>query len=105
MVPYGPHKIFFHTATENGPWIEFDLSRPQRVGAVEVWNRSDCCMERAAPLVVETSMDDAHWREVARRHYSFSYWRVSFSSVEARYVRLRVDKKSQLHLESVAIRH
>jgi hypothetical protein len=108
MVPFGAHDIFFHTSPQNEPWIEFEFDQPQSVGSIEVWNRTDCCVERVAPLVVETSVDDEHWTVAARRQYSFIRWRNTFRPVEARYVRLRVASESStavLHLEKVLLRH
>jgi hypothetical protein len=96
--------IFFHTQSEDSPWIEFDLGGRKGLRRVEVQNRSDCCQERAIPLVVEISDDEKTWAEVARRETPFGEWTARFPATQARYVRLRVARTSMLHLESVAIR-
>ena len=70
---------------------------------VRVLNRDDCCAERAIPLVVEVSLDRHGWHEVARRKDQFEDWTAKFSPVSARYVRLRVPRRSILHLKSVRI--
>ncbi|HLV66562.1 MAG TPA: discoidin domain-containing protein [Polyangiaceae bacterium] len=97
-----PH-FFFHTNEEKDPWIEFDLGSVQRIGSIRIENRGDCCTDRAVPLVVEASTDQKQWRVLARREEKFSNWRALFDPVEARWMRLRVDKKSLLHLKSVRI--
>jgi hypothetical protein len=96
--------IFFHTVEEAEPWLEIDLGRPTSFSVVDVTNRSDCCPDRAVPLAIEVSNDRTTWREVARRKETFSEWRAKFKSQQARYVRLRVLRRTLLHLEKVAVR-
>jgi hypothetical protein len=96
--------IFFHTSEEDSPWFEVDLGGSQAIARVEVSNRDDCCLERAVPLLVEVSEDRQHWRAVARRGDSFREWEAKFAPVKARYVRLRVDRRSVLHLARVSVR-
>jgi hypothetical protein len=94
---------FFHTQDESNPWLEIDLTRPQRFSQVRVTNRQDCCSERAVPLVVEVSSDRKTWREVARRAESFDEWRPRFKPQSARWVRFRVARRSLLHLSDVRV--
>jgi hypothetical protein len=96
--------ILFHTLEERDPWFEIDLGSPRRFSVALVENRKDCCMDRAIPLVIETSDDRVQWRERARRTQAFDSWRVRFAPVTARYVRARVLRRSMLHLESMVIR-
>jgi hypothetical protein len=96
--------IFFHTAEEEKPWVEIDLGSPQTFGRLEVVNRDDCCSERAAPLVAEVSSDHEKWSEVARKPDTFREWTAKFNPTTARYVRLRVDRRSTLHLVRVSVR-
>jgi hypothetical protein len=93
---------FFHTQEEESPWIEYDLGRARAVHRVELKNRWDCCYERAVPLVVETSLDRKSWTVAARTDQAFLVWSADFAQ-RARYVRLRVDGRSSLHLQSVSI--
>lgn len=95
--------IFFHTLEDPQPWVEFDLSAPTAFSEVYVKNRTDSVPDRAIPLVIEVSDDAKTWRPVARRDDTFRTWTASFPSVTARYVRLRVDRRSYLHLEAVEI--
>jgi hypothetical protein len=95
--------FFFHTVDENNPSIEIDLGEQRRFSAVRVVNREDCCAERAVPLVVEVSVDQRDWRRVARRDEVFSSWLAEFSPVDARWLRLRVERQSYLHLASVRV--
>jgi hypothetical protein len=53
--------------------------------------------------VIEVSSDDASFRAVARRVRPFRTWRAELGDVEARYLRLRVTRRSYLHLERVAV--
>ena len=103
LKPFPPSKALFHTIEEANPWFEIDLGRPKRVKGLYVKNRSDCCQERAVPLVGEVSLDRTNWDVVARRESPFQVWETSFPTIYARYVRLRVPRKSFLHLEEVKV--
>jgi len=96
-------EFFFHTQDEQTPWIEFDLGSVQTFSAVRIDNRKDCCSERAVPIVVETSNDQQHWRKAARRDVVFTSWLATFSPVQARYVRLRLESRTSFHLQRVRV--
>jgi F5/8 type C domain len=98
------HEYLFHTEEEENPWFEIDLKAPTQFAKVEVTNRRDCCPERAAPAIIEVSDDQKRWKEVSRRADSYSKWTAKFAPVTARYVRIRVPRRSTLHLASVAVR-
>jgi hypothetical protein len=55
------------------------------------------------PLIVEVSNDDQNFQEVVRRTEIFWTWRPSFPTQHARYLRLRVPRRSILHLEAVNV--
>ena len=96
-------RVFFHTQEDATPWLEIDLRAPTAFSSLTIKNRSDCCDDRAVPLVVEVSNDQQNWTEVARKKAVFSVWRPKFATQHARYVRVRVARKSWLHLEKVAV--
>jgi hypothetical protein len=96
--------MLFHTEQENNPWVEYDLGAPKPIHRVEVANRSDCCDDRAIPLVVELSNDRTNWTEVARRDSEFQSWTAKFATKTVRYVRLRVPRVTALHLKEVVVR-
>lgn len=95
--------IFFHTNFENGPWVEVDLLAPTTFSRATVRNRTDCCQERAVPLILEVSDDRTTWREVARHEVTFSRWEPKFEPTTARYVRLRVPRQTFLHLDAFKV--
>jgi hypothetical protein len=100
----GAHtKILFHTQEENEPWFELDLGGVYPIDRIAVRNRRDYCPECALPLVVEASVDHRSYRAVAHKFTLFDDWQQSFTPVEARYVRLRVTRRSRLHLERVRV--
>jgi hypothetical protein len=94
---------FFCTNEEDNPRIEWDLGSPKRVSGVRVNNRTDCCVERAVPLIVEVSLDHQAWKEVAHRTEEFTTWKASFAPVQARYVRFRAPRRTFLHFTGVRI--
>jgi len=95
--------FFFHTQQQESPSIEFDLGETKTISSVIVENRTDCCAERAIPLVVEVSENPGEWREVRRRTKDFDTWRGRFSPTRARWVRLSVPRGTFLHLARVKI--
>lgn len=93
----------FHTDEEDRPWVRIDLGSAQSVGKVVVYNRRDCCEDRAAPLLVEGSLDGELWQRLATRRSAFTKWTARFDATEARFVRLTAEKKTFLHLNEVEI--
>lgn len=95
--------ILFHTQEEESPWFEIDLGAAASISAATVRNRTDCCQDRAIPLVLEVSDDKATWREVAKREAAFVTWNVEFPAQTARYVRARALRRTILHLDGVLV--
>lgn len=95
--------FFFHTAEERNPWLSFDLGSVKTVSTVLIDNREECCTDRAVPLDVELSEDDKTWHTLATKIEPFNSWRASFAPTKARWVRLRVKKKTWFHLARVRI--
>ncbi len=93
----------FHTRDEMSPSLTIDLGGVQVLHDVTVANRRDCCRERALPLVIEVSQDGLAWRQVGYRRGDFSDWTASFAATRGRFVRLRVERKSILHLGRVTV--
>jgi hypothetical protein len=44
-----------HTTSEQYPWWQVDLGRSWPIGAVTVYNRTDCCAERSTDLWILAS--------------------------------------------------
>jgi hypothetical protein len=95
--------ILFHTKQEKSPWFEVDLAAVKSFREVLVHNRTDSFPERAVPLVLELSDDQKSWREAARIKEPFQTWKVVVPEGKARYLRLRVDRVSTLHLEGLEV--
>lgn len=93
----------FHTNDEQDPWMRLDLGEARRVHAIRIENRTNCCKERAIPLAIELSVDGENWKIVGYRRVLFDTIRQQFAAQEARYVRLRVDRHSVLHLRRVSV--
>ncbi len=96
-------RYFFHTDEDESPWVEIDLKRKRNFSTVRVLNRGDGYPDRAIPLVIEVSNDQFKWQIVARRTKLFATWNAHFSTATARFVRLRVERKSFLHLQRILI--
>ncbi len=95
--------FFFHTMEEESPWVEVDLGSAQLLSSVTVVNRLDGCLERAVPLVVEVGMERSRLEEVGRRTSQFTVWPARFPPQRSRYVRVRSDRRTFLHLSLVSV--
>jgi len=95
--------ILFHTKDEQNPWFQYDLGTRMQFSSMTIRNRGDGERARAVPLVVEVSDDGKNFREIARQNDEFSVWKQSFPKQTARFVRVRVPRKSMLHLEAVQV--
>jgi hypothetical protein len=93
----------FHTNDEQDPWVRLDLGEARRVHAIRIENRTNCCKERAIPLAIELSVDGERWKIVGYRRVLFDTFRQEFAAQQARYVRLRVDRRSLLHLRRISV--
>ena len=47
---------FFHSKTEDNPWLRIQLNRPTTITSVTISNRKDCCGERLQNLEVRAGM-------------------------------------------------
>jgi hypothetical protein len=100
----GAEGAFFHTNEQQGPWLLIDMNAARSIREIEVKNRTDCCFERALPLIAEVSTDGKSFSLVGWRDKVFAEWTVRFEPRVARYVRLRADANTYLHFAGVAIR-
>jgi hypothetical protein len=95
---------FFHTAEDNEPWLDIDLGTVQRISRIEVVNRADFGPERAVPLTIAVGLSKGAHREVARRDQVFSTWTATMPpKTDARWIRLRVPRRTFLHLDDVRV--
>lgn len=93
----------FHTHDEQDPWVRLDLGQVRRVHAIRIENRTNCCKERAIPLSIELSVDGESWQVVGYRRVPFDTMRQQFPAQQARYVRLRIDRRSSLHMRRISV--
>jgi hypothetical protein len=93
----------FHT--DNGPnqWVTIDLGSPKSISKVVVYNRVECCQERAVPLRLEVSDDNVNFKKVVDRTEEFDVWTAKGLDIRGRYVRLRHLGANFLHLAEVEI--
>jgi len=93
----------FHTLDEDSPALLLDLGAIEKMSSIKIVNRVNCCRERALPLVVEVSVDGNTWYKVGYRRALFDTWTLHFARRAARFVKVRVDRHSILHLRRVSV--
>lgn len=99
----GTAGLVFHTGEQKEPWVIIDTLRLRPIQRVILRNREDCCSERGLPLVVEVGTDRDSFVQVGRRDTVFDEWTLEFPQRRARYVRLRSEAATVLHLTGVRI--
>jgi len=93
----------FVTFSQGEKSVLIDLLAPHRIRRVDVYNRMDCCQERAVPLSIDVSSDGKTFRHVADRSHRFALWKASFHPVEARWVRLTQNGDQPFHLSEIEV--
>ena len=97
-------ELGFHTIEGANQNATIDLGRVQTVSRVVVYNRVECCQERAVPLRIEVANDGKHYRKVAERDEPFGLtWTADFPSTKARYIRLTNLNTTYFHLTEVEV--
>lgn len=64
-----------HTANENEPWWQVDLSMDYELNEISIWNRQDCCAERLSNFYVFVSSEDMRDMSLADLLADQSVWR------------------------------
>ncbi|MFN7492227.1 MAG: discoidin domain-containing protein [Cyclobacteriaceae bacterium] len=102
----------FHTDTERDPWWQVDLGGIAKLDKIFVFNRQDCCSERAETLAVAISEDGVHFQNVANLSNTVfggvkdnEPLRVFLDEQEylARYVRVQLRDMNALHLDEIEV--
>ncbi|HEY5958246.1 MAG TPA: discoidin domain-containing protein, partial [Polyangiaceae bacterium] len=93
----------FHTDNSPNQWVTIDLGSTKNISKVVVYNRVECCQERAVPLRLEVSDDGVNYKKVADRTEEFDVWTSKGLDVKGRYVRLRHLGANYLHFAEVEI--
>ncbi len=98
--------VGMHTNTEDNPNVVIDLEAPYWLSTIKVYNRVDGWFDDCLPLVVEVSLDDKSFTEIARRETHFGTsppWIIDAGGRPGRYVRVRVARRSYLALSEVEV--
>jgi len=94
----------FHSTHRRNPYVTIDLGQVHRVSRIEIFNRPDCCQERAVPLDVELSIDGKNFSTIRREKHSFFELTVRTKQpTPARYVRLQHVGTEYFHLSEVEV--
>jgi hypothetical protein len=103
LVDGNPTNMGFHTDRGGPQHVTIDLGAERRIRRVVVYNRTDCCAEKAVPLRIEVSEDGKKYREVAQRKENFDIWKAKLSPTDARYVKLTCLGGDYFHLAEVEV--
>jgi len=99
----------FHTQFEPNPWWQVDLGSVIPLTEIRIFNRLDCCSDRARTIQVLLSNDENNWTRVFANNGSTFGGNdgkplvVPLSGYSARFVRLQLTETYYLHLDEVEI--
>jgi hypothetical protein len=96
-------EIAFHTNGGDQQWVVIDLGEVKKFDKIVVYNRPDCCAERAVPLKVEVSNDNQNFTPIAERTEVFAKWSAKNLHAEGRYLRLKNTPPNFFHLAEVEV--
>lgn len=94
--------LFFHTISQDDPYVDLDLGKVVNVRRVVIENRSDCCGERALPLNVEV-MEAGGPRLLCQRRSPFRSWTCATGGVKTQTLRIHRPGPTMLHLRRVEV--
>lgn len=99
----------FHSGKEPNPWWQVDLGRLAAIAEIHLFNRIDCCSERARTVQVLLSPDGTSWK-VAYKHDGSLFGgangkplKIALGNASARYVRLQLAEDNWFHLDEVEV--
>jgi len=93
----------FHTECRPNQTVTVDLGASHPISSVVVYNRADCCQERAVPLVLEVSADNRKFDKVKEQREQFDKWVVDGVDKKARYVRITNTSNNCFHLSELEV--
>jgi hypothetical protein len=93
----------FHSIRAPNQHVTIDLGSVQRISRVVVYNRFDCCAERAVPIRLEVSTDGRSFQLAEERHEPFDRWEVELPGTMARALRLVDLRDDFFHLSEVEV--
>ena len=93
----------FHTLSGPNQFVVIDLGSNKKFDKVVVYNRTECCNERAVPARLEVSDDGVNYTKLEDRKEIFDVWTASMLRASGRYVRLRLLESNYFHLNEVEI--
>ncbi|MGB5100346.1 MAG: discoidin domain-containing protein [Methanothrix sp.] len=99
----------FHTDYEENPWWQVDMGARHSLSYALLYNRQDCCIERAKTLEVLLSNDGQSWQSVYKHDGSVfggadgHPLRVELGCQKARFLRVQLRETNYLHLDEVEI--
>jgi len=99
----------FHTNREKDPWWQVDLGSVKQLTEIRIFNRLECCADRARTIQVFLSDDGIKWMRIYAHNGSVFGERdgeplsVKVKGNSARYVRLQLAETNWFHLDEVEI--
>ncbi len=99
----------FHTNSEENAWWQVDLGARHDLDYALLYNRQDCCGERARSLEVLLSDDGQSWQSVYKHDGSIfggadgHPLKVDLNGQEARFLRVQLRETNWFHLDEVEV--
>lgn len=99
----------FHTNREKNPWWQVDLGEVKQISEIRIFNRTDCCAERARTIEVWLSNDGTRWKRIFANNgtifggVSGKPLTINVAGTSTRFVRLQLAETTWFHLDEVEV--
>jgi hypothetical protein len=97
-------QVGFQTDKAALSWAQLELVAPVKVETITIYNRVDCCEERAVPLNVKVSTDGTHFTSVAFFEKPFARKDIALHGRGVGFVRFESTSGNFFHLDEVEVR-
>jgi len=94
----------FFTTHETKPWVNVNLGREKLIGRIVLYNRLDCCRNRAIPLVVKVGHNDRDLVQVARIDKEFETWEGEIVPRLVQVIRIESEITDYFSLNEIEVR-
>jgi hypothetical protein len=95
--------IGIHTECRPGQFAVIDLEKVVTIHKISVFNRADCCKERAVPLQIQLGTDGRNFVKAGEATTVFDEWDLAVDGKQARYVKLLHPGPECFHLAEVEV--
>jgi hypothetical protein len=99
------HNTVTHTGLDNKAWWQVDLLVTKKIERIQIYNRTDCCMDRLSNfnVIILNENNREVWKQHEVNNPPLSVLTYSPGGVNGRYVKVQLDGSNYLSLGEVKV--